>query len=398
MPNRLNIRRLMLRRFRSLRGETLELSNPLFLVGENGSGKSNLLDAFSFVSDSLRQPLVEALGTRGGLASVCHRFAPQSSASGLGLHLDFELSSPTPLTGAYGFELAGRDESGVEVVREQCWLGGQPGRHWFDRRGRQFTSSLAVAPAVDAQALVLPIVGGTQELAPVLKGLSSLRVYRLQPELMRLPQPRNGEPYLRPDGRNIAAVLQALAREHPAEFDRLSEFLPHIVAATETVRVESFGDKLWLQFQQRWGKGLRASFEGAEMSDGMLRALGVLVAVMQRPLPSLVAIEEPELTIHPEALGVVLDALWMAARQTQVVVSTHSPELLEAKWIQPEQIRVVTCVDGATRARPLRGDTIEAIRSHLMGAGEQFRSNALSADESGGPEWEMAELFTELPA
>lgn len=398
MPdNGLNIRRLTLKRFRSVKAERLELTNPLFLVGENGSGKSNLLDAFAFVSECMRQPLVEAIGARGGLASVCFRFPPQPKVRGFGLHLDFELALPRSCSGSYGFEVAERGESGVEVVREQCWVGEGPNRQWFDRRGNQFTSSLAVAPAWDAQALVLPIVGGTQEFAPVLRGFSSLRIYRLQPEPMRVPQPRNGDSYLRPDGRNIAAVLQTMAREQPAQFSRLTEFLPHLVAATKAVSVESFGEKLWLQFRQKWSEDQAVRFDGTEMSDGMLRGLGILAAVMQRPLPGLVAIEEPELTIHPEAMGVVLDVLRIAAQHTQVVVSTHSPELIEAKWIQPEQIRVVTCVDGATRVSPLSAATTNSIRSHLMGAGEQFRSNALRAEESAGPDAEAAGLFAELP-
>ena len=123
------------------------------------------------------------------------------------------------------------------------------------------------------------------------------------------------------------------------------------------------------------------------MSDGTLRAIGLLAAVFQRPTPSLVAIEEPEATIHPGALGSILDLLRHASKSMQVVITTHSPELLDAKWITDRHLRIVEWADGATRIRPVSDATREAIQSHLMGAGELLRSNAL----------EPAALFDDAP-
>ena len=94
------------------------------------------------------------------------------------------------------------------------------------------------------------------------------------------------------------------------------------------------------------------------MSDGTLRALGLLTAIFQRPTPSLVAIEEPEATIHPGALDAVLELVRHAAKTMQVVVTTHSPEVLDAKWIQAEHLRIVEWGHGATRV----GDLSESTR------------------------------------
>ena len=94
------------------------------------------------------------------------------------------------------------------------------------------------------------------------------------------------------------------------------------------------GNKLSLEFTQEWGEKKRLKFEAFSMSDGTLRALGLLTAVYQSSAPSLIAIEEPEATIHPGALGAILDILRAATQKMQVVVTTHSPELLDAKWIQ----------------------------------------------------------------
>jgi predicted ATPase len=105
-----------------------------------------------------------------------------------------------------------------------------------------------------------------------------------------------------------------------------------------------------------------------------------LAAVFQRPVPSLIVIEEPEATIHPGALESVLDLLRHASKHMQVVITTHSPELLDAKWITDHHLRVVEWTDGATRVAPVSDAARLALHDHLMGAGELLRSNALDPE------------------
>jgi predicted ATPase len=124
------------------------------------------------------------------------------------------------------------------------------------------------------------------------------------------------------------------------------------------------------------------------MSDGTLRAIGLLAAVYQRPTPSVSVIEEPEATIHPGALGAVLELLQHAAQKMQIVVTTHSPEVLDAKWIRDTHLRIVSWEEGATHVTPISEASRRALQEHLMGAGELLRSNAL----------ESAPLFRALPS
>ena len=72
---------------------------------------------------------------------------------------------------------------------------------------------------------------------------------------------------------------------------------------TKKVQPIKHGKKLTLEFTQEWGQNKRLKFESFSMSDGTLRALGLLAAVYQRSAPSVLVIEEPEATIHPGALG-----------------------------------------------------------------------------------------------
>lgn len=89
---------------------------------------------------------------------------------------------------------------------------------------------------------------------------------------------------------------------------------------TVDVRPKRHGNKLTLEFKQERAGAEPVKFEAFRMSDGTLRVLGLITAVFQRPTPSLVVIEEPEASIHPGALGSILDLLRLARESMQVVV------------------------------------------------------------------------------
>ena len=134
------------------------------------------------------------------------------------------------------------------------------------------------------------------------------------------------------------------------------------------------------------------------MSDGTMRLLGILVAFLQSSRPQVIALEEPESTIHPEALATLLDLIRGFSKNTQVIVSTHSPELLDCDWIGPENLRVATWREGVTQILPLNTAGTETLRSHLMGPGEMMRSEGLQPAglfENIDPE--QGELFPKEP-
>jgi predicted ATPase len=113
-------------------------------------------------------------------------------------------------------------------------------------------------------------------------------------------------------------------------------------------------------------------------------------------VPSLIAVEEPEANLHPGALESVLDLLYHASSHMQVVVTTHSPELLDAKWITDRHLRLVEWSEGATRVSTLSDASRKALQGHLMGAGEQLRSNALEAAPLFEAELAQDNLFEEF--
>lgn len=137
-----------------------------------------------------------------------------------------------------------------------------------------------------------------------------------------------------------------------------------------------------VEFKQDVGEDRSLKFDSFNMSDGTVRILGILLALMQTPRPSLVVIEEPEATIHPGALGAVMDAITEAAADIQVIVTTHSPELLDAaKWLQKENLRCLVWEKGVSHILETDDSVRDILKDHLAGAGELLRSNALNPSE-----------------
>jgi predicted ATPase len=369
------LRRLILKRFRSIPAGSISFGNPTFLVGRNGSGKSNIVSAFEFLADAMAVPLQAVFDKRGGISAVRNR--TQGYPPNLGLAV--EVAGLNGMSsGRYAFEIRALKNYGFEVVREQCKVSGPGGSLHFDRREKRFDTDIpGLQPAVEPSALALPLVGGHEGLAPLVKSIAAMRAYAIEPGKLREMQDPDGGLTLRPDGSNATSVLQEIERQAPSDAERISRVLATIVPNTSAVRTIRHGKNLSLEFTQAWGDDKSLKFEAFSMSDGTLRAVGLLSAVYQRGTPSLIAIEEPEASMHPGALGAVLDLIRHAATRMQVVITTHSPEVLDAKWVTDENLRLVTWSDGATRIGPVSDPTKQALQSHLMGAGELLRSNAL---------------------
>ena len=387
------IKQLVLKRFRSVPSERITFDNPTIFVGRNGSGKSNLVSAFSFLADAMASPLQAVFDKAGGISTVRNRTSGRSYPPNLGLRVDFGRLNGKASSGFYAFEVRALKNYGFSVVREQCSVG----RAWFDRIGTKFTSNVGgMKPSLDPASLSLPLVGGEAKFAPVLRTLASMRVYSIEPRKLREMQDPDSGTSLKSDGSNVTSVLKEIERQSDRDLDRISDILATIVPNTKQVDVKKHGKNLSLEFTQEWGEKKRLKFEGFSMSDGTLRAIGLLAAVFQRPVPSLIAIEEPEATIHPGALESVLDLLRHASRQMQVVVTTHSPELLDAKWISDRHLRIVEWIEGTTRVAPVSDSTRKALHDHLMGAGELLRSNALEPAPLFEDQLAQDKLFEDL--
>jgi predicted ATPase len=391
---------LIVKRFRSIPAETAVFDNPTFLVGRNGSGKSNFRDALDFLAEAMSSLLQSVFDRRGGVAVVRNRTSGRSYPPNLGLGVVLGRLNGEAHGARYAFEVRATKNRGFEVLREQCvvHLEGE-NTAWFDRRPKTFRSNIdGLKPSLEPASLGLPIIGGESSFAPVLRTLSGMRSYSIEPAKLRKLQDTDSGTHLNEDGSNAASVLQEIGRRSPEDLARIGELLTTIVPNAVKVEPLKHGKKLTMQFTQEWGENRRLKFESFSMSDGTLRALGLLTAVYQHPVPTVLLIEEPEATIHPGALGAILDLIRHASRQTQVIVTTHSPEVLDADWLREENLRIVHWEEGATRILSLASGTREALREHLMSAGELLRSNALRPTPIPPGSIPEANLFEDVAA
>ena len=130
----------------------------------------------------------------------------------------------------------------------------------------------------------MPLVGGDARFNGVFRVLSSMRVYSIEPSKVREMQDPDSGTSLRSDGSNAASVLQEIERQSRRTIcDRICELLETIVPKTTKVQTKKHGNKLSLEFTQEWAKSKKVKFESFSMSDGTLRALGLLTAVYQQP-------------------------------------------------------------------------------------------------------------------
>ena len=379
------LKRVVLKNYKSIAACDVRLRQLTFLVGPNGAGKSNFLDAMRFVNDSLRTSLDHALRDRGGINEVRRRSGGHPTH--FGMRLEFTLR--TGQTGHYAFRIGARSKGTYEVQQEECFLDEQEvfGKPRFFRvQGGEVQTSAQVAPALAPDRLYLVNASGLPEFRPVYEAFSQMGFYNLNPVSMRdLQQPDAGL-LLNRDGNNLASVLSAMSSEHPELKRRIEDYLSKIVPGIRGVDAKSIGPKETVEFKQVMaGSQNPWRFLAVNMSDGTLRALGILVALFQSgngasPYVPLVGIEEPEVALHPAAAGVLFDSLQDASQRTQIIVTSHSPDLLDNESLATDAILAVTAPAGTTFIGPLDPAGRSALRDRLYTAGELLRYNQLAPD------------------
>jgi len=211
--------------------------------------------------------------------------------------------------------------------------------------------------------------------------------YNLNPDRIRdLQSPDPGELLTR-DGSNLSSVLTQISTRAPGAKARIEEYLAQVVPGVIGVDSRVVGPMETLEFRQMVaGSPDPWRFLAASMSDGTLRALGILVALFQPGKANgarvpLVGIEEPETALHPAAAGVLRDGLNDASESIQVLVASHSPDLLDDDHIDVEAIRAVVAEGGTTHIARIDEAGRTAIRDHLYTAGELLRLNQLAPDQ-----------------
>ena len=388
--------RVIIENYKSIATCDVQLGPLTYLVGPNGSGKSNFIDALRFVADALNTSLGHALHSRGSFASICH--APHLHQASIAIRLEFILPNGSP--GHYGFRIGlGPNGARWEVIEEACTVnsltnGVSPAS--FSLKNGQVVTTVGSPPVQVSDRLFLVNAAGQAAFRPVFDALSQMQFYQIQPRLIPDVETYDAMNPLRSDGSNLASVLLRLELSNSSAKQRIEEYLRQILPGlTEINAASAFPsmspkrNKLGLTFSQRF-PDREHLFGPLQMSEGTLRALGILTALFQTkvhavPPISLVAIEEPEAQVNAAVLGVLRDAMEEASFTTQVLATTHSSDLLDDKDIQGSSILAVVAEEGVTRIGPLDEADLSVLRERLFTPGELLRSGQLTPARNGHP-------------
>ena len=397
----MRLKTVKVQHYKSLDDVTVDLHPEVtVIVGPNGVGKSNFVDALRFLRDAVTDDLDDAIRQREGIVRLLQSYKTKPYQIGLSFaFIDRNLQMN------YGLQIKGRSNGDWSIVREIFAHNENPdkssaaaslsldNRTPFQRdvTGRLTLGANNLEYAVPDSVLAL---GGAFRLttdpgaiardtlragvleriwlgAPIVDQISSWTYCTIYPNTLKKPAQLDRARTLKESGENWASVIK---RAKKNTLDKVYEAMRAVLPTFQSVQVATVGSYLVPQFKFLSG-GDTVLFDPVQLSDGTLRLFGILLAAYQIPRPSLLVIEEPEQTIYPGALMVLADVFKEVSRTTQVIITTHSPHLVS--HFAPEQIRVANLRDGLTHIQPIHPPQIEAVHEGLLSLEEFMATEGL---------------------
>jgi predicted ATPase len=387
--------------FRSLKSQAWYPGDLNVVIGPNASGKSNLLRVLEMLNASARRGLGKYIQREGGMEAIVWDGDAQHIKVLIEFetHSVFEGSDSGPTTDRIQYRIiAGRlgSTSAYRVDYEFLQLingraSSQP--TWIlDRRPGHAVivppgSATPVAPAtsIPEDESLLSIAAGPFTANELINELQSqLAAWKIYQDFsthrdapIRTSQVTRAETQVEPDGQNLVSVLHTL-------YMTSRDFKDEINTAMRAAFGEDFQELVFppaadqrIQMRVRW-RSLRREVSAADLSDGTLRFLYLLTILANPTPPSLIAIDEPETGLHPSMLPIVAEYARDASHRAQIILTTHSPEFLDAFGEDVPTTTVVEWKDGETQLRTLSGDELTYwLQQYTLG--ELYRSRELEA-------------------
>ncbi len=334
--------------YRSVRSLNLPIETCAVFVGENGVGKTNLYKALGLLHRAADGTITRAIAEEGGINSVlwagprkrgrpvrlilrAHFDELDHGGDGLPHSYGVEIGLRRPTDAAFEIEPLVKEERLVirHGMRDVVMMERKGGFVALrNEAGSRETHRDAVLPSETALAAFRD---GARypELEAVRRELSDWRLYHdFRTDAgspIRQPCHAVTTPTLSADGRDLAAVLATLfvIRED------VTELAAAIDDAFPGAQLAAFDEGAWCRFEMRF-PDMPRPFGMHELSDGTLKYLCLLGALTGYRLPSLVALNEPEASLHPSLLAPLARLIARAAFKTRVWIVTHSEALAAA--------------------------------------------------------------------
>ena len=354
------LKTLAIANYRSLLNLTIPLGQLNVITGANGSGKSNLYRALRLLAETASGGVINALAKEGGLNSTFWAGPEKLSRSmqsgavpvqgsvrqkrvrlKLGFASDtlgysISLGLPEPSRSAFSLD--------PEIKRESIWAGEfyRPASSLVEREAalvkvrdaRQWQVVAQHMSSFDSLFSQIADPKNTPEILDLRETIRNWRFYdhfRTDSEApARQPQLGTRTPVMHHDGRDLAAAIQTIREigDHQALDDAVSDAFP---GASLRVIAQADG-RFSLEFTQH---GLLRPLSGAELSDGTLRYLLWIAALLTPRPPPLMVLNEPETSLHPDLLPALARLIIRASENTQVWVVSHAGRLINALNTSP---------------------------------------------------------------
>lgn len=329
---------ITVRGFKSIASiEMLALRPVNILIGANGSGKSNFIGAFSFLHSIREGRLQDYVTAAGGAEKILH-FGSKTTAE-IHLHLSFSNS-----VNQYELSLAPTADDALFPSKEIVY-------YWDKSYPEPY--NLLLSPIEKGREAGISAKNLERFPEWVRLRLGRWRLYHVHDTSSSSPMRKtvqvDDNRFLRPDGANLAAFLHLLEDRHPDSYHLIRSTIQRAAPFFDDFALkplERNPDSIKLQWRHR---GSDQYFDAASLSDGTLRFI-VLATLFLQPrkyMPSVILVDEPELGLHPYAIGMLASLIRQASVDTQVIVSTQSSLLLD--YFTPEDVLVASRIGGGTQ-------------------------------------------------
>lgn len=369
------ITRLRLENWRNFREVDVPLRQRVFIVGPNASGKSNLLDAIRFLRDVANVGLKPALDLRGGISKV--RALAGRQEPGLTIDVSIGETADGPPTWRYRLairrEPAGRHRT--LITEERVW-----------NCGDLVLNRPNESDSEDDELLTqtaLEQVSANRTFRDVVAFLRSVEYLHLVPQMIRYGEETrtagtNGDPFGRGFLERIADTpTKTQERRLKKIGEQLHRVLPQFDEALKIERDSRGQPHLEARFRHWRPRGARQRED--QFSDGTLRLIGLLWALMDAKGPLL--LEEPELSLQTDVVSRLASMFGRVtnSRTRQVLLTTHSYDLVRDEGIEPEEILTVEpSPDGSVVRTGADDASAVAIAETGGSAGEVLLASAIS--------------------
>lgn len=365
----MGLRTFHVEHYKSLHDITLDFADDVtVIVGPNGVGKSNFVDALQFLRDAAGENLERAIAQREGISRLLQTYKtkPYQIAMRCEMRDDSSYAMKLKADGAAGYAVVSEERNFPSIgVARQIEL-----PSLANKGLEQLPYPLVETDSFSRRAngeVACPAFKGKQTLPNdelalgkrmldlrgqlghrLMRQLRAWSHFTISPDLMRKPLGHSKETSLLPTGENWTTVIKDLKKRPSGRvtLTRIYDAMQAVMPSFQEVTVQAVGSYLVPSFQFKV-KGISkpVGYDPVQLSDGTLRLFGMLLAAYQpRPSDGLLIIEEPEQTIYPGALTLLADVFKEVGKSTQILITTHSPHLVQQ--FSPHQIRVATLENG----------------------------------------------------